>query len=76
MVVFGLGENLLFKSILGRCVYDAGTIAFHCTMWYSIIYTQYFDISEFDAIFEDINKKIAIRLESIKIQPANGQRGS
>ena len=48
----------------------------HSTMWYSIIYTQYFDISEFDAIFEDINKKIAIRLESIKIQPANGQRGS
>ena len=35
-----------------------------------------FNISEFDAIFEDMNKKITIRLESIKIKNNNGQRGS
>ena len=47
-----------------------------CKFWLSVFnYTSYFDISELDAIFEDMNKKITIRLESIK-RIQNGQRGS
>ena len=50
-----------------------------CKFWLSVstrpTYTLYFNISELDAIFEDMNKKITIRLESIK-RIKNGQRGS